>query len=88
MLVHQHKLMSATADNSTQLRNFSRRVCWLWRTVLVRRGNVRRSDGIDSILFLAVGFHDPVFRIRILWHASPLRIPGDGVNAHVRYRDS
>jgi RNA-directed DNA polymerase len=28
----------AVPGNSTQLRIFSRRVCWLWRSVLVRRG--------------------------------------------------
>src|SRR5262245_61978900 len=29
----------AVPGNSTQLRIFSRRVCWLWRTVLVRRSH-------------------------------------------------
>ena len=32
-----HDRYHAVLGNSTQLRIFSRRVCWLWRSVLVRR---------------------------------------------------
>jgi group II intron reverse transcriptase/maturase len=38
----------AVPGNSTQLRIFSRRVCWLWRTVLVRRSQ-RAQVGWDRL---------------------------------------
>jgi hypothetical protein len=38
----------AVPGNSTQLRIFARRVCWLWRTVLVRRSQ-RAQVGWDRL---------------------------------------
>ena len=38
----------AVPGNSTQLRIFSRRVCWLWRSVLVRRSQ-RARVGWDRL---------------------------------------
>jgi RNA-directed DNA polymerase len=39
----------AVPGNSTQLRIFARRVCWLWRSVYSVAVNAHRCGGIDSI---------------------------------------
>ncbi len=43
---------NAVPGNSTQLRIFSRRVCWLWRSVLVRRSQRAqlRLEGLSPLL--------------------------------------
>ncbi len=64
----------AVPGKTRELPMFSRRVCWLWRTVLVRRQCAQ--VGWDRLLSSAVGFRDPAFCILVLWLASPLRILG------------
>jgi len=66
----------AVPGNSTQLRIFSRRACWLWRSVFVRRSQRAqvRWDGLS--LSCTGGLPNPVLCILILVPASPPLIHG------------
>jgi len=65
----------AVPGNSTQLRIFSRRVCWVWRSVLVRRRQRAQVRWV-SPLSCSGGFRNPAFCIPIRMLASPPLIQG------------